>query len=135
MDPSERGLIFLLLLFFFFFFFNFCVCVTKEARAGPITGEIGSPFGEDAAGCKGLNKGDFIDCAPLDLVIFLQPVPNRPAAGSPCPARTEGIALPAPARLSLAAPSSRAAPALELLLFFLPLLLSLGFVSFFLRPR
>lgn len=57
--------------------------IMKVAEAGPITGEIGSPFGEDAAGYKGLNKGDFIDCPPLDSVISLQLVINRLAFGAP----------------------------------------------------
>lgn len=85
---------------------SFFVSITKEAGARPITGEIGSPYGEDATGCKGLNKGDFIDCAPLDLVIFLQPVINRLAAGSlSLPVRTESPS-PPPAPALLRSPIS-----------------------------
>lgn len=57
--------------------------VMKVAEAGPIAGEIGSPLGEDAAGYKGLSKGDFIDCPPLDSVLSLQLVINRLAFGAP----------------------------------------------------
>lgn len=120
--------------FFFFFFVCLCVCITKEAGAGPIRGEIVSPFGEDAAGCKGLNKGDFIDCAPLDLVIFLQPVINLLAAGSPSlPVRTDSPSLP-PAPALLRSPLSPLCSGARIILIcFFSLLLSLGFVSA--RPR
>lgn len=45
-DPCEWRLIFCLFV---------CLPIMKVAEAGPITGEIGSRFGEDAAGYKGLN--------------------------------------------------------------------------------
>lgn len=54
MDPCEWRMIF------------FVVClfvglrIMKVAEAGPITGEICSPSREDAAGYKGLNKGDLL---------------------------------------------------------------------------
>lgn len=63
--------------------FFVCLLIMRVAEAGPITGEMGSLFGEDAAGYKGLNKGDFIDCPPLDSVISLQLVINRLAFGAP----------------------------------------------------
>lgn len=125
MDPSEMRLNF----YYYCYFFK---CVYNERGAGPITGETVSPCGEGAAGCKGLNKGDFIDRVPLDSVLFLQPVVNPSEAESPpLPLRTASLSAPSPALL--AAPSPYAAPALPL--FFSLFLLSPGFVSVLPRPR
>lgn len=116
---------------------DFSVCllvgllIMRVAEAGPTTGEMGSPFGEDAAGYKGLNEGGFIDCPPLDSVISLQLVINSLAL-EPLAARTAGMALRAPSLpwLGSAAPSPRAAPPPGLIPTHTALLLSLGFSSF-----
>lgn len=92
--------------------FNFFL-ITKKAEAGLITVEIGSPFEEEIAGCKGLSKGDFIDYASLDLVIFLQ-LGRR----EPFPAHTEGIALSALAPALLRSPISSCPPVLGLFFIF-----------------
>lgn len=94
MDPCEWRLIFLLFV---------GLLIMRVAEAGPITGEIGSPFGEDAAGYKGLNQGGFIDCPPLDSVISLQLVINRWHL-EPLADRTVGIALRAPSLAVLRSP-------------------------------